>query len=65
MKEILKECLICILEGVVNSSYIICLSVAMLSIIFYICGCKKSGKYISVSIVVYILLQALKGVLVK
>ena len=63
MKKLLEELLKVILEGLVSSSYIICLTVAMISIILYICGCKKSGKYVSISIVTYILLQALKGAL--
>ncbi|MBS5937733.1 hypothetical protein [Clostridium sp.] len=63
MKKLLGGLLKAILEGLVSSSYIICLTVAMISIILYICGCKKAGKYVSISIVAYILLQAVKGAL--
>lgn len=63
MKKLLGELLKAILEGLVSSSYIICLSVAMIAIILYVCGCKKAGRYVSISIVTYILLQALKGAL--
>ncbi|WP_111930531.1 hypothetical protein [Clostridium tertium] len=64
MKKLLGEFLKAVLEGLVSSSYIICLIVAMIAIILYILGCKKAGKYVSVSIVTYILLQALKGALI-
>lgn len=65
MKQLLIETLKAVFEGVVSSSYIICLCVAMMAVIMYILGCKKAGKYVSISLVVYILLQALKGTLIK
>ena len=60
-KKVLQEALKSVFEGIVNSSYIICLTVAMISILLYVCGQKKAGKYVSISIVIYVLLQALKG----
>lgn len=63
LKEYLLDLINSIITGIVDSSYIICLTVAMVSIIFYIVGCKKAGKYVSYSIITYILLQALKGCL--
>lgn len=65
MKKLAYDLFVAILQGVVASSYLICLCVALMSIILYVCGCKKAGKYVSVSIVVYILIQALKGTLIK
>lgn len=44
----------------IDSSYWICLIVCMLAIIFYMVGCKKSGKVASMSLVIYVLGQALK-----
>ena len=51
-----------LLMGVIDCSYWICLFVCMLSFIFYIVGCKKSGRIASISFIVYILTQAMKGV---
>lgn len=65
MKKILYEALKVILEGIARSSYIICLSIAMISIILYVLGQKKAGKYVSISIVAYVLIEALKGTLIK
>lgn len=49
-----------ILFGVINYSYWICLFVSIVGIMLYIAGCKKAGRAVSVSIVVYILFQALR-----
>lgn len=46
--------------GFIDSSYWVCLFVSMFALIFYIVGSKKSGKIVSISFVVYILLQSLK-----
>lgn len=52
-----------IVSGVINSSYWICLYVSLVALILYIAGQKKAGKYVSISFVVYFLLQAIKGVI--
>lgn len=52
-----------ILSGAINSSYWICLYVSLLALILYIAGQKKAGKYVSISFVVYFLLQSIKGVI--
>jgi len=48
---------------VVDSSYWICLIVAIMAIILYIAGLKKAGKYASISLVIYFLMQSCKGLL--
>lgn len=52
-----------IANGVINSSYWICLYVSLIALIFYIAGQKKAGKYVSISFVIYFLLQSIKGVI--
>lgn len=49
--------------GIINGSYWICLIACLLALILYIAGQKKAGKYVSISFVIYVILQALKGVL--
>lgn len=50
--------------GVINGSYWICLTACLVALILYIAGQKKAGKYASISFVVYVVLQAIKGVLI-
>lgn len=50
--------------GIINSSYWICLTACLLALILYIAGQKKAGKYVSISVVIYVVLQAIKGVLI-
>lgn len=50
--------------GIINNSYWICLFVCIVSLILYIGGQRKAGKYVSLSVVIYFLLQAIKGVIV-
>lgn len=50
--------------GIINGSYWICLIACLLALILYIAGQKKAGKYVSISFVIYVILQALKGVLI-
>ncbi|MGG7142503.1 hypothetical protein ACQPVP_03455 [Clostridium nigeriense] len=50
--------------GIINNSYWICLLVCIVSLILYIGGLRKSGKYVTLSIVIYFFLQAIKGVLI-
>lgn len=52
-----------ILNGVINSSYWVCLYVSLLALILYIAGQKKAGRYVSISFVIYFLLQSIKGVI--
>ncbi|WP_370836022.1 hypothetical protein [Clostridium tertium] len=50
--------------GIINGSYWICLIACLVAIILYIAGQRKAGKYVSISFVIYVVLQAIKGVLV-
>lgn len=50
--------------GLINSSYIICLTACFIALLLYIAGLKKAGKYISVSFVIYFILQAIKGLVI-
>ena len=47
--------------GIINSSYIICLTACMIALLMYIAGQRKAGKYVSISFVIYVILQAIKG----
>lgn len=50
--------------GIINGSYWICLTACLVALILYIAWQKKAGKYVSISFVIYIILQAIKGVLI-
>lgn len=50
--------------GIINGSYWICLTACLLALILYIAGQRKAGKYVSISFVIYVVLQAIKGVLI-
>lgn len=50
--------------GIINGSYWICLIACLAAIILYIAGQRKAGKYVSISFVIYVVLQAIKGVLI-
>lgn len=50
--------------GIINGSYWICLIACLVAIILYIAGQRKVGKYVSISFVIYVVLQAIKGVLI-
>lgn len=50
--------------GIINGSYWICLIACLVAIILYIAGQRKAGKYVSISFVIYVVLQSLKGVLI-
>ena len=52
-----------LLTGIISSSYWVCLLICMLSLIFYIVGNKKAGKYATGSFISFVILQALGGVL--
>ncbi len=46
--------------GIIDISYWICLFVCLIAIILYVSGLKKAGKYVSISFVVYFLMQCCK-----
>jgi hypothetical protein len=48
-------------RGVIDNSYMICLIVCLLALALYVAGQRKAGKYVSISFVVYFILQSLKG----
>ena len=50
--------------GIINGSYWICLIACLIAIAMYIAGQKKAGKYVSISFVIYCILQAIKGLLI-
>lgn len=50
--------------GIINGSYWFCLIACLVAIILYIAGQRKAGKYVSISFVIYVILQAIKGVLI-
>lgn len=50
--------------GIIDSSYIICLTCCLISLILYMLGQKKAGKYVSISFVLYVILQAMRGLLI-
>ena len=45
---------------IINSSYWTCLFTCLFAIILYVAGLKKAGKYVSISFIVYFLLQCFK-----
>ncbi len=47
--------------GIIDNSYWVTLPIAVIALILYIAGLKKAGKYVSVSFVVYFILQCLKA----
>lgn len=50
--------------GIINSSYWICLTACLISLLLYIAGQRKAGKYVSISFVIYFILQAIKGLII-
>lgn len=50
--------------GIINGSYWICLTACLVALILYIAGQRKASKYVSISFVIYVVLQAIKGVLI-
>lgn len=47
--------------GLINSSYWICLIACLIALLLYISGQRKAGKYVSLSFIIYVLLQSIKG----
>lgn len=52
-----------VFNGILEISYPVCLSITIISVILYISGFKKTGKYASASFIIYVLLQAIKSVM--
>lgn len=50
--------------GIINSSYWICLAACLIALLLYIAGERRAGKYVTISFVVYFILQAIKGLIV-
>ena len=50
--------------GIINSSYWICLVACLIALLLYIAGERKAGKYVTLSFIVYFILQAIKGALI-
>ena len=48
-----------IFEGIIANSFWICLIVCMLCLVLYVAGLKKAGKYCTISLVVYIVLEVM------
>lgn len=65
LKGNILELLKWILLGIINNSYYICLLVAMIALLLYICNFKNSLKYVSASTVLFIILQAIKQVILN
>lgn len=63
IKEALIEVGKWILQGIIGSSYLICLTACLLALILYVAGMKKAGKYVSISFIIYFLIQAVSLVL--
>lgn len=63
MKDFILSGLKCIALGILNSSYYICLFTSLLGIILYVAGCKKAGKYVSVSLILYVFSECLRSLL--
>lgn len=53
-----------IFVGVLNGSYWICLAACLIALLLYIAGEKRAGKYVTISFVVYVILQSIKGVFI-
>lgn len=62
--EAIQECALRFIKwmgiGLLGSSYWICLIIAMTSLLLYIAGNKKAGKYVTLSMIIFFILQCLK-----
>ena len=52
-----------IAKGIIDNSYEVCLTIAIISLMLYICGKGKAGKYVTISMGVYFILQSLRGLI--
>ncbi|MEG2289898.1 MAG: hypothetical protein RSA29_02520 [Clostridium sp.] len=48
---------------IIDSSYVICLTVAMIGLIVYMAGYKKGAKAVTLSLITHFVLQAVKLVI--
>ena len=56
----IKDFTMSLLLKIIDNSYWITLPIAIICLVLYISGLKKAGKYVSISFVVYFILQCLK-----
>ena len=45
---------------VIDNSYWICLFICIGALLLYVGGCKKAGKHVSISFIIYVALQGMK-----
>ena len=48
---------------IIDSSYTVCLSIAVIGLIFYCAGYKKGAKAVTLSVIIFVVLQAIKVVI--
>lgn len=53
-----------IFTGLVSGSYWICLTACLIALLLYIAGARKAGKYVTISFIVYVVLQSIKVALI-
>lgn len=63
IKDSIIKFLKIVLSEIVSNSFWICLIVCMISLILYASGMKKAGKYCTISLVLYVVLEALGSTL--
>ena len=63
IKNVIISMLKSLLRGIVASSFWICLFICMISLMLYITGNRKAGKYVTGSFIIFVILQAVGGVL--
>lgn len=63
MKEKLLEGSKWLAAVIIDSSYSICLTVAIVGLIFYCAGYKKGAKAVTLSLIIFFVLQAIKVVI--
>lgn len=65
IEEALISCTIKLLKflanGLIKGSFWICLIACLISLLMYVGGERKAGKGISISVIIYVLLQTIKG----
>jgi hypothetical protein len=49
-----------IARGIIDNSYLICMITCLLALALYVGGQRKAGKYVSISFVIYFILQSIK-----
>ena len=60
IKEFIVETLKDLAFVIISGSYWICLVICLVALILYVAGLKRAGKYVSISFVIYFVLQCLK-----